>query len=631
MLRARYRTEIPGDAYWRQQIKCQNACPVHTDARGYIQAIAAGEYEEAYRIARGPNPLASICGRVCGAPCELACRRSDIDQPVAIRALKRFVTDRFSNRPPELDEFDWGACDGLEEVTHLARFLASRDYRQPNGGPVAIIGSGPAGLAAAHDLALLGIRSVIFEMESQPAGMLFTGIPAYRLPRDLIRAEVEVIRALGVEFRCGVRVGTDITFGELRRDFKAIVIAVGAKRPRLLPLPGADAEGIWGGVDFLRDVALGKAVSLGRRVIVIGGGNVAYDVSRSAVRVVDRQTESDISRVALRQEAVREVHLVCLESFEEMPADEVEIVEGEEEGILRHNRLGPKEFLCAGDNGRKIVTGVRFRRVLSVFDENGRFAPKYDESDIVDLPADTVLLSVGQSPDLSFLDDSVKLKSPAQIQTDTETLATTADGVFVAGDVAHGARLMIDAIASGKKAARSVYERLTGQRIGIEETQLHFEIPGYRRERGYERLRRTHIPAVPPQERLAGAGALAEKGYTQTLAHREAQRCLDCGVNTVFDSEKCVLCGGCVDVCPNLCLKLVGLEDLEDTPELTALLTAMQAEPDWSAIVKDEDRCIRCALCAQRCPVGAITMERFHFQQEWVSCPNTTRAIAATS
>ncbi|MBZ5607563.1 MAG: FAD-dependent oxidoreductase [Acidobacteriia bacterium] len=618
----RYQAVLPDEDYWRRQIKCQYACPVHTDARGYVRAIAQGAYNRAYQIARGPNPLASICGRICGAPCEVACRRGSIDQPIAIRGLKRFVADQFGRDRRSPSDFPPGDCDGLDEMVNLARFLASREYTKPTGDPIAIIGSGPAGLAAAHDLALMGVPSVIFESEVKPAGMLYTGVPAYRLPRDLIDAEIDLIRALGVEFRCGVKIGRDMQFDDLRRDYRAVIIAVGAKRARMLSLPGADAEGIFGGVDFLRAVALGEQVPIGRRVIVIGGGNVAYDVSRSAVRylmseqreperVVEWQIEADISRVAARQPAVNEVHLVCLESRAEMPADEVEIHEGEEEGIFRHNSLGPKEFLYSDSSGRRRVTGVRFRRVLSVFDENRRFRPVYDENETVDLEADTVLLSVGQSPDVSFLGPDVNW------QVNPETGEIGLAGVFAAGDVAYGARLMIDAIASGKKAAREVYRFLTGRQIQPRETQLHFEIEDYHREQGYESRRRLTIPIAPVHERLADPQRLVETGYTETQAVSEAGRCLDCGVNTIFDGEKCILCGGCVDVCPTLCLKLVGLDQLAPSEELGTLAEMYGAAPEWSAILKDEERCIRCALCAQRCPTHAITMERFQFTQEW--------------
>ena len=621
----RYLSILPDTDYWRRQIKCQYACPVHTDARGYVRAIAAGEYEKAYLIARGPNPLASICGRVCGAPCEVACRRGSIDQPIAIRALKRFVADQFAHEKLAPGAFTPGACDGLDEMVHLARFLASREYRKPEGGQVAIIGSGPAGLAAAHDLAILGIPSVVFESEIRPAGMLYTGVPAYRLPRDLLDFEIELIRSLGVEFRCGVSIGRDVAFQDLRQKFRAVIIAIGAKRARMLSLPGGDAEGIYGGVDFLRAYSLGEPVQVRGRVIVIGGGNVAYDVSRSAVRyllgeerdperVVGWQTETDISRVAKRQSAVSEVHLVCLESREEMPADEIEILEGEEEGIQRHNSLGPKEFLWAEENGHRRVKGVRFRRVLRVFDENRRFSPLYDDSRTLDLEADTVLLSVGQMPDLTFLGDGPKW------QVNPETLETALPGVFAAGDVAHGTRLMIDAIASGKKAARNVYRFLTGVEIRPEEAQLHFEIEGYARERGYEGRHRLHIPVTGVRERLADPQRLVESGYTSVQAEAEAGRCLDCGVNTIFDGEKCILCGGCVDVCPTLCLKIVGVDQLAQDKDLETLLEMYGAQPEWSAILKDEERCIRCALCAQRCPTHAITMERFQFTEEWNVC-----------
>ncbi len=637
MAAQRYRVTIPGEDYWRRQIKCQTACPVGTDARGYVRAIAEGDYDRAYQIARGPNPLASICGRICAAPCEAACRRGAIDQPVAIRALKRFAADRSGPRFPR--EGFSGDCESAEEMSRLARFLASREHRQPEHGRVAIIGSGPAGLAAAHDLALLGARPVVFEMERRPAGMLYTGVPAYRLPRDLIDAEIEVIRSLGVEFRCGVEIGRDVSFPSLRADFDAVIIAGGAKRARMLALPGADAEGIWGGVDFLRAAALGESVRLGQRVVVIGGGNVAYDVSRTVLRPLDAgdgpyvgadaertvagQTQSDVSRVAARQGSVGEVHLFSLEARADMPADETEIVEGEQEGVQLHNGWGPQAFLWEERDGRKRVTGVRFMKVLRVFDESGRFSPQYDESDTTEIPADSVLLSVGQSPDLTFLEaerDGVDLSPRGLPVVDPKTLETTAPGVFAAGDVLRGAGLMIEAIAEGKKVARSVYRRLTGIEIGFEEAQFHFNLADYHRERGYERRTRLSVPTASPADRIQDAQQAVELGYSESEARLEAERCLDCGVNTIFDGEKCILCAGCVDVCPTLCLKLVTLENLEPGGDLEALTAPLEGQGDYSAIIKDEERCIRCALCAERCPTGAITMERFQFRQEWSPC-----------
>ena len=261
---------------------------------------------------------------------------------------------------------------------------------------MAIIGSGPAGLAAAHDLALMGFRPTVYEMEPVPAGMLAVGIPEYRLPRDLIAAEVEFIRALGVEFICNTQVGRDISLAEIRAQHRATIVAIGLKRSRSLPIPGADGEGVLGGIEHLRDVALGRATDLAGQVVVIGGGNVAYDVARTVVR----QTGVDVSRTALREPGVLAVHLCTLESLDELPADDDEIIEGDQEGVIRHHSLGPKEIVL--DDQRR-VRGVVFQRCIRVFDDSGRFAPQFDETDLTTLPADRVIWAIGQRPDLSFL------------------------------------------------------------------------------------------------------------------------------------------------------------------------------------------------------------------------------------
>jgi len=586
-------------------------------------------------IARGPNPLASLCGRVCGAPCEAACRRGSLDEPVAIRALKGFVTGKYGPESSRADVNNflgyirrlWPRrdCKGADELDSLYGLIyrAARQIgaRNTDGERVAIIGSGPAGLACAHDLALMGMRPVIFEMEKVPAGLLYLGVPEYRLPRDVIRAEVAVIEAMGVEIRCGVEVGKHVSLADLRRDFAAVVIAVGLKRSRPLNIPGIEGEGVYGGVEFLRAVALNEPLPLGDRVVVIGGGNVAYDVGRTVIR----QTEFDVSRTAARQPSVREVHLCCLESRDEMPADDIEIKEAAQEGVARHNRVGPVQILR--DSAGK-VRGVVFQRVVSVFDEDGRFAPKFDTSDLFELPADTVLLAIGQTADLSFLEDSadgIELTDRRQIRYDEETLETTAPGVFIAGDIQTGPALMITAIASGKKAARGIYRRLRGEFPDPSATEFHVPIEAYAREKSYEKIRRIAPPAPSPAERIKSPRALVELPYTEATAVTEASRCLDCGVNTIFDSDKCILCGGCVDVCPQLCLKLVPAAELvaiggqeRDLDELMRLRYGEDADLDQNtAIIKDETICIRCALCAQRCPTGAITMERFRFQEGW--------------
>jgi formate dehydrogenase (NADP+) beta subunit len=355
-------------------------------------------------------------------------------------------------------------------------------------------------------------------------------------------------------------------------------------------------------------------------VIVIGGGNVAYDVARTVLR----QEEYDVSRTAARIAGVRDVNLVCLESLEEMPADTVEILEGQEEGITRHNGWGPKEVLINERNGQKFVRGVKFVRCTQVYDESKRFSPRFDESVTTEIAGDTILLSVGQSADLSFIDpqrDGVEMRSPQQIVNDPSTCATSVPGIFIAGDIAYGPRLMIHAIASGKQAARSVYKFLRGSEIAAEEVQFHFPVERYQREKTYEQRSRLQIPTLSAEERLKKPDALVEIGYNEDQALAEAGRCLDCGINTIFDGERCILCGGCVDVCPTVCLKLVSFDRLESSPELQSALVELRLDPtDLSAILKDEERCIRCGLCAQRCPTAAITMEQFSYSKEWKPC-----------
>lgn len=633
---ARLLVEVPPVDHQRALVACQVACPVHTDARGYVRAIAEGRFAEAYLIARGPNPFASICGRVCGAPCEANCRRGRVprvdddghfvgnDRPIAIRALKRFVCDLHGpeSRDPlevlaDLRSHAPEIGADVEEMAALLRAGVRGQFVPANGERIAIIGAGPAGLSAAHDLALLGFKPIVYETESVAAGMLAVGIPAYRLPRELIRREVAVIEALGVEIRCGVTVGVDVSFAELRRTHAAVLIAVGAKASRGLNLPGEHGPGVFGGVDLLRAIAVGERFDLGRDVLVIGGGNVAYDVARSVLR----QIALDTARTAKREIHGGRVRLLSLETLEEMPADTLEIHEGDEEGVERLNGWGPLE-IQRDPSG--FVTGVLVRRCLRVFDAQRRFAPVFDDAARQTLECDTVLLAVGQAPNLGFLADGgadVEQFRPGWPKVDAQTLQSSAPNVFVAGDLAHGTRLLIDAVASGKAVARSIYRRLTGRGLASEATSAQLTLEDYRRERGYESLRRTPIPTLPAQERLANHALVVERGYDEAAARREASRCLDCGVAPVFDGERCVLCGGCVDVCPTQCLKLVPLAELDGGPALDGAIEAARLDPleleSNTAILKDEDRCIRCALCAQRCPVAAISMERFTFCTSW--------------
>ncbi len=416
-LQTSIRVEIPKGDHHKALIACQVACPVHTDARGYVRAIANGDFDRAYLIARGPNPFASICGRICGAPCEVACRRGKIprtdddgsfvatDRPIAIRVLKRFVCESYGAEVLPADQILTGLRSHIpeiagdtEEMAFLLRAATQGTLIPANGEGVAIIGSGPAGLSAAHDLALLGFAPVVFELEPVAAGMLAVGVPEYRLPRELIRREVAVIEALGVKIHCHTKVGRDVSFRSLRKDFSAVIIAVGAKQPRALGLPGEQGPGVYGGVDFLRAVALSESLPLGSDVVVIGGGNVAYDVARTVVR----QATYDVARVAARLTGTRRVRLVSLETLEEMPADTVEIREGEEEGIERLSGWGPVT-VRRGEQGN--VVGLEIKRCLRVYDDQRRFAPQFEEANRQVLDCDTILIAAGQAPDLSFLED----------------------------------------------------------------------------------------------------------------------------------------------------------------------------------------------------------------------------------
>jgi len=339
--------------------------------------------------------------------------------------------------------------------------------------------------------------------------MLALGVPAYRLPRDLIAREVAVIRALGVEIRCGVTVGRDVSLRQLRRDYAAVIIAVGAKSSRSLGLVGERGPRVYGGVDLLRAVALGQfgtadapalvsetslsaagsPLDIGREVVVIGGGNVAYDVART----VQRQIAYDTARTAARLAGIGRVYLASLETLEEMPADTLEIVEGDEEGIVRLNGWGPVEIHRHASGN---VRGVTFRRCVRVYDENKRFAPVFQDDERQTVSCDTVLLAVGQAPDLAFLADGgadIEQFRPGWPKVDSATLATTAAGVFVAGDLAHGTRLLIDAVASGKAVARSVYRHLTGRNISRQAVTAHLPLERYQRERGYEAIRRMPV------------------------------------------------------------------------------------------------------------------------------------------
>ena len=584
-----------GAGWFHANIKCQAACPVGTEAFAYVSALADGEHEAAYTIARRPNPFPFICGRVCAHPCEQACRRGDIDEPISIRALKRTATDTH--------DLGLGHAPGLEQ-------LPRRDE------PVAVIGSGPAGMACAHDLARLGYPVTVFEAAAVAGGMLSLGIPEYRLPRDIVELEINEILKLGVELKCNQALGSSFLLKDLKEQgFRAIFLAIGAHRSKDLRMEGMDLDGVLRGVEFLLNVNLGFRVWLGHKVVVIGGGNVAVDVARTAAREGSdpeaAMTTMDVARAA-RRLGSREVHVICLESRDEMPAHGYEVEEAEKEGIIFHPSTGPTKVL--GVNGK--VAGLQTRKCISVFDADGRFNPRFEADAESVITADSIILSVGQTSDLSFLrdDDMIKMTPRGTIQIDQETLATTAAGIFAGGDVAFGPRLIIDATADGRKAARSIHQYLRGnvswqERVRLPIVQLR---PAYD---SYDATPRQACPTQPVERRI-GFGEV-ELAFSAEQAATEGNRCLQCHQNIFLDGERCILCGGCVDVCPYQCIGMISATNV-DWSEIADDFPEEAGRGEGYAMVMDETHCIRCGLCVQRCPTAAITMRAFEATGSWV-------------
>lgn len=608
-----YSVTIPDQEYFGKNIPCQTACPIHTECGRYVQAVGISKDEEAYLLARAPNPFAYVLGRICAHPCEDNCRRGKIDEPVAICALKRYVTERHN------------LGVGHDPARKTLPPAPKRNKR------VAIVGAGVCGLTCAHDLALLGYTVDVFESAPVPGGMLFLGIPHFRLPREIIKMEVDNILSLGVTLHTRVTIGRDISFSELRSKFDAVLLATGLNKGRELSIPGAHLAGVYNGIDFLVNVNLGFEIELGKRVVVVGGGNVAIDVARSAVRLVQEavdfatpdqeengmQPAFDAARMALRSGA-EQVHMVSLESRAQMPAWKGEVEEAEHEGIEIDNGWGPKEIV--GEDG--IARGLKVRRCVSVFDEKGRFNPAFSDEEKI-ISCDSVILAIGQQADLSYLnpDDGVQA-TPRGILKIDENLSTTAPGVFAGGDVAFGPRVLVEAVANGHRSARSIHLYLSGK---TEKTELRrFRIlPNWKMPQGFLTIARQKMPVLAANRRIGIAEV--ELGFDEEQGRAEGRRCLNCQVNTIFDGSKCILCAGCVDICPENCLRLVDLAQVTGDERYDALiqkrygvsaaeLTAGQA----GAIIKNEEKCIRCGLCADRCPTQAITMEALERQEREV-------------
>lgn len=631
-----FTVELPSFRHWRNQVKCQMGCPVFTDAGGYVQAIADGDYRSAFLIASAPNPFPSVCGRVCAAPCEDECRRGAIDSPISIRALKRSATDRFgveSPRPETREElFEAVHAIGNATPWHLP---VTRQFHSgvTSDLKVAIAGGGPAGLACAYDLAQQGFNVTIFEATDQLGGMMVHGIPEYRLSRRVIEKEIRHILDAGIEVKYNTPLSGDFTVSDLKSSgFDAIFLATGAQKGRDLSLEGSDLDGVVKALDYLLNINQGYRMDLGGQIVVIGGGFVAFDAARLAARTTKAfeeevpssgdaiRTALDAARLATRQ-GIAEVTMVSLESFEEMPVMQStqgmeEFQEARREGITFLPRWAPKRFL--GDNNH--LTGVELQEVARVFDEEGRFNPEYHPNVTQTIDASAVVLAIGQQPNLSFLRDenSVEVTSRNTVDVEPETLRTSEPGVYAGGDVAFGPRNLIEAIANGKTAASTIAADLAGEatqkdaayRIEIQQLSTR----EYTMPEGYEICDREAPPTLELDRRTGIAEV--EETYTDEAAQEQAARCLQCHTAPVYNPDLCILCYRCVDVCPESCLAFAPRENIQLPDNQKIPSQAGDLLAGNIAFLKDEEACIRCGLCAIRCPTDAITMEQFGYTVE---------------
>jgi NADPH-dependent glutamate synthase beta subunit-like oxidoreductase len=617
--------------FWMDMVPCQAACPVHTDAGRYVRLIANGRYEDAYLTARSPNPFASVCGRICAAPCEDRCRRGRIDSPVSIRALKRFVTERFgveSLQPQSQEQlFQIATEPGNKTVWH-APLLRDARKNKAQARKVAVIGAGPAGLACAHDLALMGYAVAVFEATDQPGGMMYHGIPEFRLSRSVIDKEIERILSRGVQLRLNTPLTPEYGLAELRAEgYEAVFLSVGTQRGRDLNISGGDLDGVVRAIDFLLNMNHGYRVDLGRRVVVIGGGFVAFDAARMALRAAAGEPQSmaaalDAARAAVRT-GVSDVTMVSLESFEEMPARRTaqgreEFEEARREGVRFLTQRSARRF--TGANGK--VERLELIGVRRTYDDAGRFNPEFDDSILETLEADTVIIAIGQQTDLSFLkpEDGIELTPQHTVRVDADTLGTSSPWVFAGGDAAFGPRNLIEAIANGKQAALSIDNYLRGVN-GLPAVNLWIDkIPtrNYGTATHYDRYQREAPPSIDLKRRTGISEV--EETFSEAQALRQAERCLECHIQTIYDPDKCVLCNRCVDICPEYCLKLVPVEELDLTGVTPEEIRAGYGDtnPNFaplSAMIKDDEKCIRCGMCALRCPTDAMTMEVFFYEE----------------
>lgn len=494
---------------------CKTACPAHIAVQGYLKLAKEGRHDDALALIKKDNPLPAVCGHVCNRRCEDACTRGTVDEAVAIDEVKRFLAER--------------------DLNAETRYIPKKTIPSLKGGfdeKIAIIGAGPAGLSCAYYLALTGYKPTIFEKNEEPGGMLRYGIPSYKLEKDLLAAEIDVIRELGVEIRCGVEIGKDITIEELREQgYKGFYVAIGCQRGRKPGITGENAKGTYAAVDFLREAGAKESFALEGDVVVVGGGNVAIDAARISSRCVDAK-----------------ISMFCLEQREHMPASKEEIAEALEEGIELNCGWGPKEVL--EENGK--VTGVVFKKCTRVLDEQGRFSPEYDEEQTVTIPCKHVIFSVGQAIEWGNMLDNLDLKRRPNggALANKLTYQTSEPDIFVGGDVYTGPKFAIDAIAAGREGAislhRYVHENCTltigrNRRDFVELDKNNISVDSYDTSK-------RQIPVKADEKAQAATFRDLSHSLTEEQVKAETSRCLSCGASVV-DPNKCIGCGVCTTKC----------------------------------------------------------------------------------